>query len=338
MTRESTAITMKKPHVVLLGAGASLAAFSEGDAEGRKLPVMDNFIDTVDGLAAYLNSENINHDGNIENLYSQLANSGGYSGQVREIEQIIHDYFSQLKIPEHPTLYDHLLLCLRAKDIVATFNWDPFLYNAFCRVGRIVGLQYLPRLAFLHGNVGIGYCDAPCHNPMMIGPSGVRCSCGDMFKKNPLLYPIHEKDYAKDAVIRASWHDLRICLEHAYIFTIFGYSAPASDVEAVALMKEAWGHRDQRVLEQIEVIDIVNSDVVEKNWADFICRDHVMTWDSFYKSSLARAPRRSCDAFWDMSMDLMPRHEIPIDTAASWDDLTTWVAPYLDVEKVDDEA
>jgi hypothetical protein len=35
------------PHVVLLGAGASLAAFPNGDANGNKLPLMNDLIATV---------------------------------------------------------------------------------------------------------------------------------------------------------------------------------------------------------------------------------------------------------------------------------------------------
>jgi hypothetical protein len=33
-----------RPHVVLLGAGASLAALPNGDKRGRKPPLMTNFV------------------------------------------------------------------------------------------------------------------------------------------------------------------------------------------------------------------------------------------------------------------------------------------------------
>ena len=36
-----------RPHVVLLGAGASLDAFPEGDELGRRLPLMHNLVDLV---------------------------------------------------------------------------------------------------------------------------------------------------------------------------------------------------------------------------------------------------------------------------------------------------
>ncbi|MFW6223076.1 MAG: hypothetical protein ACOC3T_05645 [Bacteroidota bacterium] len=36
-----------RPHVVILGAGASAAAFPQGDANGKKLPVMNDLADIV---------------------------------------------------------------------------------------------------------------------------------------------------------------------------------------------------------------------------------------------------------------------------------------------------
>lgn len=58
-------------------------------------------------------------------------------------------------MPDTPTLCDYLLLSLRNKDYIATFNWDPFLAKAFMR-NR--GTASLPRILFLHGNVQIGVC------------------------------------------------------------------------------------------------------------------------------------------------------------------------------------
>ncbi len=61
-----------RPHVVLLGAGASRAAFPKGDANGLRLPLMSDFVETVSGLADYLRANGICHDGNIETLYKKL--------------------------------------------------------------------------------------------------------------------------------------------------------------------------------------------------------------------------------------------------------------------------
>jgi hypothetical protein len=35
------------PHVYILGAGASVAAFPNGERNGKKLPLMSNFVEVV---------------------------------------------------------------------------------------------------------------------------------------------------------------------------------------------------------------------------------------------------------------------------------------------------
>jgi len=44
---------------------------------------------------------------------------------ARRVEQVIDEYFETLNA-DTPTLYDHLILSLRPKDVIATFNWDRF--------------------------------------------------------------------------------------------------------------------------------------------------------------------------------------------------------------------
>ena len=59
------------PHVVLLGAGASLAAFPNGDANQKQLPVMNNLVEVVN-LKPLLEKPYINSFGNFETIYSKL--------------------------------------------------------------------------------------------------------------------------------------------------------------------------------------------------------------------------------------------------------------------------
>ena len=40
---------IERPHVVILGAGCSKAAAPQGDANGVNLPVMDDFLEVIDG-------------------------------------------------------------------------------------------------------------------------------------------------------------------------------------------------------------------------------------------------------------------------------------------------
>ena len=45
-------LSISRPHVVILGAGASAAAFPKGDRNGRRLPLMDDLVQVVSWAAA----------------------------------------------------------------------------------------------------------------------------------------------------------------------------------------------------------------------------------------------------------------------------------------------
>ena len=128
-----------RPHVVLLGAGASKQAFPGGDANGRPLPLMSELVHTV-GLESAI--ERAGFETPIENFeafYSALCRTHEHDGLRLILESKINDYFGRLQLPDYPTVYDYLVLSLRPKDIIATFNWDPLLYNA-CYRGSVPNL------------------------------------------------------------------------------------------------------------------------------------------------------------------------------------------------------
>src|SRR5579864_8562223 len=84
--------TMQRPHVVILGAGASVAACLDGDKNGRRLPTMDNFVEIL-GLGGLLAKNGIEDPKqNFEVLYSLLHSNPSYSGLLRQIEVAVRDY------------------------------------------------------------------------------------------------------------------------------------------------------------------------------------------------------------------------------------------------------
>lgn len=180
-----------RPHVILLGAGASRAALPDGDANGQKLPLINDFIEVV-GLEPLLEEMGIQHEGrNIESLYAELAQSD--DEQLARVEKVISDYFGSLRLPDHPTIYDYIVLSVTERDLLATFNWDPFLIQAIHR--NLPALVEVPPFAFLHGNAAIGVCP----KDKIIGPIDSPCSeCGKPRQPSKLLYPITEKNYASD--------------------------------------------------------------------------------------------------------------------------------------------
>ena len=153
--KEIKQVEAGKPHVVILGAGASYAAFPEGDRNGRKLPLMNNFLEVLD-IEDLISRTGLSFAStNFEDIYSEIHKNPDLNDIRKELENVVYDYFQGMELPDQPTIYDHLVLSLRNKDYIATFNWDPFLVQAIRRNGERFKM---PRTLFLHGNVEVGYC------------------------------------------------------------------------------------------------------------------------------------------------------------------------------------
>lgn len=312
-------VSVVLPHVVILGAGASLAALPSGDRNGRHLPLMVDFI-AVLGLKPILEWHGVSvaPNENFESLYSRLHRNTQLQEALDEVEDAIDNYFAALELPDSPTIYDYLVLSLREKDIIATFNWDPFLYNA-CYRNQHVGK--LPHIVYLHGNVAIGYCSKDKRK----GVRTAACSvCSEPFMPTRLLYPVEQKDYNTDEFIRGEWSTLEAYLHKAFVLTIFGYSAPTSDVEAIELMKKGWGKPAERSLEQIEIIDVKSEDTLRSTWSPFIHSHHYEVHTTFYNSWLALHPRRSCEAAQRQFIDAKFIDENSFPRVNSFDDLWSW--------------
>jgi hypothetical protein len=220
-----------RPHVVLLGAGASRAAFPNGEGNNKHLPLMNDFCKTLE-LTTLLNNVDIDPTQNFESIYSNINDEAFRN----TLEEKINKYFSSLFLPTTATDYDRLLLSLREKDAVFTFNWDPFLFDAWVRNHNKVKL---PEIFFLHGNVRIG----SCIKHQKLGRKWDICpACGVNFSEVPLLYPIEKKDYSENAneYVKEAWKNAQYFFSNAFTITIFGYGAPTSDIDAVELLHKAW--------------------------------------------------------------------------------------------------
>jgi hypothetical protein len=317
------------PHVVILGAGASLACFPKGDVTGRRLPLMNNLVDTV-GLRELIERAGLSADiDNFEAFYDEIASGGRHKGLVEAIESRVREYFAAMRLPAEATLYDYLILALRKKDLIATFNWDPFLAQAFRRNRQV---EELPRMAFLHGNVAIGTC---AEHKVVNFADQVCSKCRTALAPSKLLYPVRQKDYNNDPFIKGEWQALRAYLEKAYYVTIFGYSAPATDLEAKNLMLEVWKKNPTLQLAEVDIVDVKPREVLEKNWSDFLYKTHYGICDDVQRTILFRHPRRSCDAFAMATLQQRPWRENPIPITADLAQLQAWVAPLVSEEKAE---
>jgi len=298
---------IEAPHVVILGAGASIATCPHGDRNGRRLPTMGSLVDVI-GLHPLLDEAGIPTEerSNLEALYGSVLAAPPWADLRQAIEAKIRDYFDDIELPHEVTLYDELLLSLRRKDLVASFNWDPLLIHAFYRNRH---LRELPEVVFLHGNVGVGVCLADRRNGFYGGRCGV---CENLYEPSPLLYPMADKQYDQNAFISSQWAVLEAKLREAFIVTIFGYSAPVSDVRAREIMHLAWNANGARTLAEIQVVDIRDSRAVVKSWTPFITGDHFSVWKRISGTLAFRFPRRSCDAWGWAVLQNDPWQERPL--------------------------
>jgi hypothetical protein len=323
-------------HVVILGAGASIAATRRNpEPSGKQLPSMDNFIDVVGlqdivaGVSDHLRAPN------FEKFYSNLHKDDPQSDLLGEIEYRIQSYFRSMELPKEPTIYDYMVLALRGKDLIATFNWDPFLYQAFVRNSAFT--KDVPLMSFLHGNVAIGYSK----EDKASGPVGYQAPRdGGEFVPTQLLYPIEKKNYTSDEFIQREWERAKWWMgkdSGSVRATIFGYGAPVSDVEAVKLLNDAWGTPDDRSMEQFEIIDITPADQLRARWEGFIHSHHYDIYNDYFRSSLALNPRRTCESYHSHYLPMSPaeafRSNNPVPgNFKTLEELWRWHEPLIEAE------
>lgn len=284
-----------RSHLVILGAGASVATIPNGDRNQRKLSCMDNFLSELN-ISGILDKCNLKTNSkNLEDIYSELENRPEYEDIKNNLESTIIEEFEKLQLPDYMTIYDYLIISLRKKDLVASFNWDPLLIQAYSRMSKLT--EDLPDLVFLHGNIWAGFCI----NCKSYGYIRNECQvCGKALSATRLLYPIKNKNYEKDLFIVEQWDRVKRWIKDSTVITFFGYSAPKTDAAAIELLKNIYNDGPLHRFDTIEIIDIKEKEVLEHTWKDFIKVDgayNPVYLKSFYESILAEFPRRSIEGY-----------------------------------------
>jgi hypothetical protein len=315
-----------RPHVVILGAGASKAAMQTGDKFGNLIPLMDDLPTILGDEWEKLILDAQPPKGNFELTFSWIKNSNKYAGQLSNIEILIESYFNSLSLPDHPTIYDYMVLGLRGKDIIATFNWDPFLMQAYIRNSGIVEL---PDIRFLHGCVNFATC---AEHDVLGVPSGVCPECHQELVRGHLFYPDENKDYTKNALINRDWEKVTEQLQRAFHLTIFGYSGPATDYNARKLLLDSWNQTPVRMMCHAEIIDIKDPAETRKCWTDYFPYDHEMICSEFWESSIARWPRRTAEWKQSASRYGMPSEYLGPFKTDSLEELQEWFSKLGETE------
>lgn len=312
------------PHVVILGAGASYAATPDGERNDRKMPLMKDLPHAL-GLRSILDKNQfLSAIRDFEVFYESLSASGNVELQ-RAIDEKVVSFFDTARIADHVTLYDRLVLSLRKKDAIATFNWDPLLPYAYRRNGF---LETLPALLFLHGNVRLG----ACYEHKRLGWNDDKClKCKKPLEPVRLLYPVTKKDYSLDPVINEQWRNLEWFLESAYFVTIFGYSVPENDVDARRRIVDRLSSNRLMNLLQLEIIDPHAKALIHDRLSNVVVGTHYGCLDSFEHSWLSRHPRLSCEALFQATMMNDPIIPYAQPATENLSELQGWAREFHDV-------
>ena len=114
------------------------------------------------------------------------------------------------------------------------------------------------------------------------------------------------------------------------MLTIFGYSAPHSDQDAVDLLKTAWMERSDRKLEHVEVVDIAPKSSLYERWDKFTPTHHLKPIRRFEESFAGRWPRCAKEKLFLAMSQGIPSFNRPL---ADTDDLTELQAQVREIDK-----
>lgn len=138
-------------HLVILGAGSTIATIPHGDKNKQKSYTLDNlltdpyfeeFVEKVQGKGFCTD--------NVESLCKKLYEKD--RDLYNEIETRIRKKYASLELPMDFTILDRLVLSLTPDDAIVSFNWDDLIVQAYQKMSMFVPDRMLPILAFPHGN------------------------------------------------------------------------------------------------------------------------------------------------------------------------------------------
>ena len=206
-------------HLVILGAGSTIATIPNGDKNGEESYTLANLLKDKT-FTSFLEKVQGNFSTNdVEDLCKQLYKED--RPLYYEFESLVRKKYARLELPEEFTILDRLVLSLTPNDAIVSFNWDDLVIQAYQRMSEYVPEEMLPILAFPHGNAQAVY-DKKHYTSKRIVTS-------TSWFDSPLNMPVDEIDYKSDVFINSQWHILDFFMRNAQMITFFGYRGPDSD-------------------------------------------------------------------------------------------------------------
>lgn len=282
-------------HLVILGAGSTIATIPKGDKNGKVGYTLDNLLKDK-CFASFVEKVQVMgyQTDDVEALCNQLYKEN--KPLYDEFESLVHNKYASLVLPDAFTILDRLVLSLTPYDAIVSFNWDDLVIQAYQRMSEYVPEEMLPMLAFPHGNAQAVYNDKHYTSKRIV--------TGANWIDSPLNMPVDEIDYKSDAFIGSQWRILDFYIRNAQMITFFGYRGPSSDEQDLQHLDELFAENE--ICDKIEIIDKdLESSIqvatrlkrfkMQSNWL-FTCAD-------FWHSTIAKLPRRTLSAIgnWNYS-------------------------------------
>lgn len=290
-------------HLVILGAGSTIATIPKGDKNGEFSYTLDNllndkcfasFVEKVQALDYQIDD--------VEALCNQLYKEN--RPLYDEFESLVRKKYASLELPDGFTILDRLVLSLTPNDAIISFNWDDLVIQAYQRMSEYVPEEMLPILAFPHGNAQAVYDNKHYTSKRIVTSTSLFDS--------PLNMPVDEIDYKSDVFINSQWHILDFFMRNAQMVTFFGYRGPDSDEQDLKHLDELFAKNE--ICDKIEIIDKDQESAVEvakrlerfkmlPNWL-YPCAD-------FWHSTIAKYPRRTLSVLdnWNYSVRTSAKEE-----------------------------
>lgn len=290
-------------HLVILGAGSTIATIPKGDKNGEFSYTLDNllndkcfasFVEKVQALDYQIDD--------VEALCNQLYKEN--RPLYDEFESLVRKKYASLELPDGFTILDKLVLSLTPNDAIISFNWDDLVIQVYQRMSEYVPEEMLPILAFPHGNAQAVYDNKHYTSKRIVTSTSLFDS--------PLNMPVDEIDYKSDVFINSQWHILDFFMRNAQMVTFFGYRGPDSDEQDLKHLDELFAKNE--ICDKIEIIDKDQESAVEvakrlerfkmqPNWL-YPCAD-------FWHSTIAKYPRRTLSVLdnWNYSVRTSAKEE-----------------------------
>lgn len=289
-------------HLVILGAGSTIATIPNGDKNGEESYTLANLLKDKT-FTSFLEKVQRNFSTNdVEDLCKQLYKED--RPLYYEFESLVRKKYARLELPEEFTILDRLVLSLTSNDAIVSFNWDDLVIQAYQRMSDYVPEEMLPILAFPHGNVQTVYNNKHYTSKRIVTSPG--------WFDSPLNMPVDEIDYKSDVFINSQWHILDFFMRNAQMITFFGYRGPDSDEQDLKHLDELFAKNE--ICDKIEIIDKDQESAVEvakrlerfkmqPNWL-YPCAD-------FWHSTIAKYPRRTLSVLdnWNYSVRTSAKEE-----------------------------